>query len=76
MMRGHLAVFYVQNLTHDSATFSINHPLAGQCIGFRATVTAIRGATVEEINQGYPTLHPWYILFLLLEQILLSVALN
>lgn len=53
---GASAVFYVQNLTHDSATFSINHPLAGQCIGFRATVTAIRGATVEEINQGYPTL--------------------
>ena len=48
---------FVQDLTRISATFTINHPLAGQEIGFRATISGIREATEEELEVGYPIVH-------------------
>lgn len=54
--QGESLILYVQDLTYDSAVLTINHPLAGQRIGFKAAITALRAATIEELNQGYPTL--------------------
>ena len=48
---------FVKDLTSTAVTFTINHPLAGQDIKFIATVNAIRQATEEELEQGYPTVH-------------------
>ena len=47
-------VLYVKDLTSTSATLTVNHPLAGQEIGFIATVNAIRDARTEEIAAGKP----------------------
>ena len=48
---------FVKDLTSTEVTFTINHPLAGQSIGFVATINAIREATQEELAQGYPMVH-------------------
>ena len=55
--QGTSLILYVQDLTYDSVVLTINHPLAGQRIGFKAAITAVRAATIEELNQGYPILH-------------------
>jgi FKBP-type peptidyl-prolyl cis-trans isomerase SlyD len=54
---GTSVVLYVKELTSTSATLTTNHPLAGQEIGFIATINAIREATEDEINQGRPIAH-------------------
>mgnify|MGYP001178410615 CR=1 FL=1 len=51
---GSSVVLYVKDLTSTSATLTVNHPLAGQEIGFIATVNAIREARAEEITAGQP----------------------
>ena len=54
---GSNVTLYVKDLTSTSATLTVNHPLAGQSVKFIATVNAIREATEEELEQGYPTVH-------------------
>ena len=51
---GSPVVLYVKDLNSTSATLTVNHPLAGQEIGFIATVNAIREARTEEIDAGKP----------------------
>ena len=54
---GASVTLYVTELTSTSATLTVNHPLAGQEIGFVATINAIREATDDEIEQGHPIVH-------------------
>ena len=44
---------YVNELTDTEATFSINHPLAGQNLLLKATIKGIRVATAMELNSGF-----------------------
>ena len=44
---------YVSELTDTEATFSINHPLAGQNLLLKATIKGIRSATAMELNSGF-----------------------
>ena len=44
---------YVSNITDTEATFTINHPLAGQNLQFKATIKAIRVATAMELDSGF-----------------------
>ena len=54
---GNRVSLFVKDLTSTSVTFTINHPLAGQQIGFIATINEIRQATEEELAQGRPLVH-------------------
>jgi FKBP-type peptidyl-prolyl cis-trans isomerase SlyD len=44
---------YVSELTDTEATFSINHPLAGQNLLLQATIKGIRVATALELESGF-----------------------
>ena len=48
---------YVTELSSTSATLTVNHPLAGQEIGFVATINDVREARPEEIAAGKPISH-------------------
>lgn len=54
---GERVSLFVKDLTSTEATFTINHPLAGQEIRFITTVRSVRVATQEELEQGYPMVH-------------------
>lgn len=45
----------VEDITEDEITLNANHPLAGIALHFDVQVKAIRKATQEELDQGYPT---------------------
>jgi FKBP-type peptidyl-prolyl cis-trans isomerase SlyD len=47
-------VLYVSALTGSDATFTINHPLAGQTLRFNASVKGVRDATEKELESGFP----------------------
>lgn len=52
--QGNRAMLYVLTLENDTASFTINHPLAGKSLLFAAKVLDIRCATDQELAQGYP----------------------
>ncbi len=54
---GERVSLFVKDLTSTEATFTINHPLAGQKIRFIATVRSVRPAREEEMMQGHPMVH-------------------
>ena len=54
---GNRISLFVKDLTNTAATFTVNHPLAGQEIRFIATINALREARAEELAAGYPIVH-------------------
>lgn len=50
---GEIILFTVTRMDGDVVTIDGNHPLAGQTIRFRCTVTQIRPATAEELAHGH-----------------------
>lgn len=54
---GASVTLYVTELSSTSATLTVNHPLAGQEIGFTVTINDVREARPEEIAAGKPIAH-------------------
>ena len=52
--QGNQAMLYVRTLEKDTASFTINHPLAGEKLLFVAKILDIRCATDQELAQGFP----------------------
>lgn len=50
---GEIILFTVTRMDGDEVTIDGNHPLAGQTIRFRCTVTEVRAATTEELSHGH-----------------------
>ena len=48
-----LLIFRVTEIADDKVVLDGNHPLAGMALVFTCTVTAIRPASAEEIEQGH-----------------------
>lgn len=48
-----LLVYTVTDITDDQVVVDGNHPLAGERVWFRCTVTDVRAATAEEIRHGH-----------------------
>lgn len=47
-------IYRVTDIANDKVVLDGNHPLAGMALVFTCTVTAIRPASAEEIEQGHP----------------------
>lgn len=50
---GEIILFTVTRMDGDVVTIDGNHPLAGQTIRFRCTVTEVRPASAEELAHGH-----------------------
>jgi FKBP-type peptidyl-prolyl cis-trans isomerase SlyD len=46
-------IYTVTDITRDTVVVDGNHPLAGQRLWFRATVSEVRAATQEELRHGH-----------------------
>jgi FKBP-type peptidyl-prolyl cis-trans isomerase SlyD len=49
----HPTLYTVTDVTDDRVVVDANHPLAGKTLEFKCTVTAVRGATAEEVRHGH-----------------------
>ncbi len=50
---GEIILFTVTRIDGDVVTIDGNHPLAGQTIRFKCTVTDVRAASAEELQHGH-----------------------
>jgi FKBP-type peptidyl-prolyl cis-trans isomerase SlyD len=50
---GETVVYTVTDLADDTVVVDGNHPLAGQTLEFKCTVTGVRAATGEETSHGH-----------------------
>lgn len=50
---GEILLFTVTGINGDMVTIDGNHPLAGEDIRFRCTVTKVRAATADEMAHGH-----------------------
>jgi FKBP-type peptidyl-prolyl cis-trans isomerase SlyD len=46
-------IYTITDVTHDTVVVDGNHPLAGERLWFRATVSEVRPATKEELRHGH-----------------------
>ncbi len=50
---GHRLIARVVDVAGDSVTLDANHPLAGETLNFKVTITEVRAAQPEEISHGH-----------------------
>lgn len=50
---GHRIVARVVDIEGDSVTLDANHPLAGETLNFKVTITEVRAAQPEELSHGH-----------------------
>ena len=47
-------IYTVTDVTPDAVVVDGNHPLAGERVWFKATVSGVRAATPDELQHGHP----------------------
>jgi len=47
-------IYTVTDVTPEGVVVDGNHPLAGERLWFKATVSAVRAATTDELEHGHP----------------------